>query len=250
MSPPIIRAFPDTTQLIRAAADFVAGAITDALAARGRAWVVLSGGETPRALYERLAEGHSAPLPWDQLWWCFGDDRWVPHDDPLSNVAMVNTALFARARVATERIVAVPTDARTPSAGARAYERLLRAHFPDAAWPEFDVVLMGLGSDGHTASLFPGDRALEERAAWVTTSRAGQPVPDRVTLTIPVFSHARTMLFLVAGASKAEALAATLTGPPDPRRWPAQAAAPVAGRCLWLVDRAAAHKLPAGMLRP
>jgi 6-phosphogluconolactonase len=140
----------------------------------------------------------------------------------------------------------VPTDAANPAAGARAYEAALRTHFPGAAWPEFDVVLMGLGADGHTASLFPGDAAPAERAAWVTTTRAGTPVPDRVTLTVPVFAHARVMVFPVSGTSNADAVTATLTGRPDSARWPAQAVSPPSGRCLWLLDQTAARALPAG----
>ncbi len=245
---PIVRTYPDAAHLISAAGDLVARTITDAAATRGRAWIVLAGGDTPRALYHRLA-ADPAGLPWDKLWWCFGDERWVPRDHPLSNFAMVDNALFARAPVPREQIVAVPTDAPDPSAGARAYESGLRAHFPGTAWPDFDVVLMGLGADGHTASLFPGDRALTERIGWVTTTRAGQPVPDRVTLTVPAFSSARTMVFLVAGASKAEALANALRGPSDPVRRPAQAVIPAAGQCLWLVDQAAARELSPGLSR-
>jgi 6-phosphogluconolactonase len=111
-------------------------------------------------------------------------------------------------------------------------------------WPAFDVALMGLGADGHTAALFPGDPALAERAAWVTTTRAGKPVPDRVTLTVPVFSRARWMVFVVSGSSKAGAVAATLGGSADPERWPAQAVMPPSGRCLWLLDQGAADSLP------
>ena len=205
--------------------------------------MVLAGGETPRALYRLLAECREG-LPWANVWWFFGDERWVPRHDPLSNFAMVEQALFSKAPIPRSQIVAVQTDAANPAEGARAYEAALRAAFPGVDWPEFDLVLMGLGADGHTASLFPGDPALAERAAWVTTTRAGKPVPNRVTLTIPVFAHTRAMIFLVTGAAKADALAATLTGPRDPNRWPAQAVIPATGRCLWLVDHTAAAKLP------
>lgn len=239
-----VSVYPDPSRVIDAAAKIVIRAAADAVAARGRAWIVLAGGHTPRALYARLAA--SDELPWARLWWCFGDERWVPRADALSNFAMVERALFSTAPIPSDHILAVPTDAADPAAGARAYEAALRTHFPGAAWPEFDVVLMGLGADGHTASLFPGDAAPAERAAWVATTHAGTPVPDRVTLTAPAFAHARVMVFLVAGASKADAVAATLNGPHDSARWPAQAVMPRSGRCHWLLDQAAAGSLPAG----
>lgn len=237
-----VSVFPDPSRVIDAAAAIVARAATDAVAARRRAWIVLAGGHTPRALYARLATDNG--LPWAGLWWCFGDERWVPRADTLSNFAMVDRALFSTAPISPDHILAVPTDAADPAAGARAYEAALRTHFPGAAWPEFDVVLMGLGADGHTASLFPGNAVPAERAAWVTTTRAGHPVTDRVTFTVPVFAHARVMVFLVAGASKADAVAATLNGRPDHARWPAQAVMPRSGRCHWLLDQAAAGSLP------
>ncbi len=242
MQATIVR-YPDPAALVAAAADAVVRELREAVERRGRACVVLAGGETPRALYRRLAESREG-LPWASVWWFFGDERWVPRNDPLSNVAMVEQALFSKAPVPHSQIVTVPTNANDPAAGARAYEAALRARFPGVDWPEFDLVLMGLGADGHTASLFPGDPALAERTAWVTTTRAGRLVPDRVTLTIPVFTRARSMIFLVTGAAKADALAATLAGPRDSTRWPAQAVIPAAGRCLWLVDHAAAAKLP------
>lgn len=246
--PPMVRSYPDTAGVIAAAAEVVSREITQAVEARGRAWVVLSGGETPRALYTRLAESSGA-VPWEKVWWCFGDERWVRRDDPLSNFAMVDNALFSRAPIPRDQVVPVPTEASDPVEGARAYDHALRAHCAGAAWPAFDVVLLGLGADGHIASLFPRDPALEERTRWVTTTRAGQPVPDRVTLTVPVFAHARVTVFLVAGASKSDAVAATLTGPRDPVRWPGQAVMPTSGRCTWLLDHDAAAKLPTDSVR-
>ena len=242
MTATIVR-YPDPAALVAAAADVVTRELREAVERRGRARVVLAGGETSRALYRRLAEDREG-LPWADVWWCFGDERWVPTNDPLSNFAMVEQTLFSKAPIPRAQIVAVSTDAADPAAGSRAYEAALRTHVPGVDWPEFDLVLMGLGADGHTASLFPGDPALGERAAWVTTTRAGRPVPDRVTLTIPVFTRARSMVFLVTGADKADALAATLAGPRDTTRRPAQAVIPVSGRCLWFVDHAAAAKLP------
>ncbi|MFZ5863410.1 MAG: 6-phosphogluconolactonase [Nitrospirota bacterium] len=240
--PPIVQVYPDAARAAAAGCEILAREIATAVAARGRAWVVLAGGRTPRAVYERLA-AHAGGIAWEHTWWCFGDERWVPCTDSRSNRALVQDALFANTPIPRRQILAVPTEERAPPAGARAYEAALRAYFPGATWPAFDVVLMGLGADGHTASLFPHDSALAERAAWVTTTRVGRPVPDRVTLTIPAFAHARLMVFLVSGASKADAVAATLGEHRDEARWPAQAVMPRAGACRWLLDRDAARAL-------
>lgn len=240
--PPTVQSYPDAARVVAAGADLVTREVARAVAARGRAWVVLAGGETPRALYTRLAASREV-LPWENIWWCFGDERWVPRADPLNNFAMVERVLFSRAPIPRHHILGVPTDAGDPSAGARVYEAALRVHFPGAEWPGFDVVVMGLGADGHTASLFPGDPALDERAAWVTTARAGKPVPDRVTLTAPAFAHAGVMIFLVTGAAKAHAVRGTL-GAPDAARWPAQAVMPRSGSCYWLLDHEAARPVP------
>lgn len=246
---PTVHVYSGAAEVVAAAAELLTHDIHRAVQARGRAWVVLAGGETPRGLYHRLAESFRN-LPWAKIWWCFGDERWVPHTDPSSNFCMVDDALFSKAPIPRAQILAVPTNAVDPAAGARAYEARLRSCFPGAAWPEFDAVLLGLGADGHTASLFPGDRALSERAAWVTTTRAGDPVPDRVTLTVPAFTHTRSMIVLVTGAAKAHAVAATLAGPRDPGRWPAQAVVPRSGRCVWCLDHAAAEQLPPGFASP
>lgn len=242
----------DYPTLIADAARVVAHEVREAVDRRGTCRLVLAGGETPRALYERLA---APPLcetiPWAHTHWFFGDERWVPHADPRSNAAMVERALFAHLAIPRHHIYPVSTDAANPKAGAAAYETMLRAAFRSSdAWPVFDVAILGLGADGHTASLFPGDAALAERTAWVTATRAGSPVPDRITLTIPVFASARFMLVLVSGAAKAASVAATLEGPRDPTRWPAQATIPTSGRCVWFVDRDAASKLEQRTNRP
>jgi len=234
----------DYDQLIARAAEIVAGEISAAAGRSGKCRIVLSGGETPTALYVRLtAPPFLEAIPWARTAWFFGDERWVPPDDPRSNAGSVQRVLFSKAPVPSDQIFPVPTDLQNPRESARAYEATLRTHCPSDAWPAFDIVLMGLGADGHTASLFPGDDAVTERTAWVVATRAGRPVPDRITLTVPVFAHAGVMCFLVAGSAKADALAATLEGPVDPMRWPAQAVQPPSGRCIWLIDDAAGAKL-------
>lgn len=241
---PIIERHPSRDALVAAAAEAVTREIREAVARSALCRVALSGGETPRALYARLAEPPWADaIPWSKTQWFFGDERWVTRQAAESTFAMVNDALFSKVKIPPSRIFPVPTDERDPRAGAAVYEATLRAQFGRVPWPEFELILMGLGADGHTASLFPGDPALAERRAWVTATRAGHPIPDRLTLTVPVFAHAQAMIFLVAGSSKARAVAATLGGPRDPARWPAQDVLPVAGRCLWLLDAEAAALL-------
>ncbi|MEO5657725.1 MAG: 6-phosphogluconolactonase [Nitrospiria bacterium] len=239
---PTVETYPTGAAVISAASDLVASEVRHAVAGSGRCTIVLSGGETPRALYARLAARPDG-LPWSRIAWFFGDERWVPQDDPLSNYRMADEALFSHVPISRDRLFRVPTELAPPAAAAAAYEVALRAQFPGRDWPRFDLALMGLGADGHTASLVPGDAALGERTAWVTATRAGRPVPDRITLTIPVFAHAQTMMFLVAGGAKADAVAATLEGPRDPVQWPAQAVEPIDGRCRWLLDREAAGRL-------
>ncbi len=241
---PIVERHPTREALVTAASEAVSGAIGHAVARSGQCRIALSGGETPRALYARLAgPPWGDAIPWSRTHWFFGDERWVPRRAAESTFAMANNTLFSRVNIPPSHVFPVPTDERDPRAGAAAYEATLRAQFGRIQWPAFDLVLMGLGADGHTASLFPGDAALSERGAWVTTTQAGCPIPDRVTLTIPVFAQTQVMMFLVAGSSKACAVAATLAGPRDPMRWPAQGVAPAAGRCLWLLDDEAAALL-------
>lgn len=238
---PTVDTYPTIEALIAAAAETVMREIRRAADDSGRCTIALAGGETPRALYARLAARPDG-LPWSAIAWYFGDERWAPPQDAQSNYRMVEETLFSRVPIPRNQILRVPTET-TPPAAAAAYETALRTRFPGRDWPVFDLALMGLGTDGHTASLFPRDAALGERTAWVTATRAGRPVPDRITLTVPVFARARTMIFLVTGAAKAEAVAATLEGPRDPDRWPAQAVEPIDGHCRWLLDREAAGRL-------
>ena len=172
--------------------------------------ICLSGGETPRPIYALLAEEpYRARMPWARIHWFFGDERHVPRDDPRSNFKMVEEALFSRAPVPAQNIHAVPTD-RSPEESASAYARELQSFYgaPElsADRPLFDLMLLGLGPDGHTASLFPGHQALDEKQKWVLPiSTPTQPEP-RITLTLPVLESSRAVLFLVAGAKKRDAL--------------------------------------------
>ncbi|MGQ0644805.1 MAG: 6-phosphogluconolactonase [Elusimicrobiota bacterium] len=216
-------------------------AAEQAAARSGRFTMTLSGGRTPEALYARLArEPYRGRMPWGKVHLFMGDERFVPPDHPESNYRMVRSALLEKIPIPAVNIHPMPTQCAGPAECAADYERSLKTFFGAAGFPVFDVALMGLGEDGHTASLFPGTPALEEKTRWaveVFPPLPSRPPCARVTLTFPVFNSARRIIFLAAGAGKARILKEIRQGPPD--RYPAQKVQPVAGRLEWRVDRAA-----------
>lgn len=227
--------FPSTSSLARAAAETVVETLRAAIAERGRADLVLTGGSTPRALYALLAADYPHALDWTKVDVFFSDERHVPHDHDASNFRMARDTLLDGLPIPPEHVHPFPTGS-TPGADARAYERTLRAHFGDE--PDFDLVLLGMGADGHVASLFPGSPALDETERWVvaTQSPPSSPVRDRITLTFPTINAARTVLFLVAGEEKRRALAAVLRDPDDA---PPAERVEARERLLWFVDEEA-----------
>jgi 6-phosphogluconolactonase len=210
-----------------------------ALAAPGPFRVSLSGGSTPKALYELLA---SAPFierfPWRRVHWYWGDERFVPYDHPDSNFRMTREAMLANAPVPPENINPVPTDGDPDDAAAR-YERTLQTAYGaavlDPARPLFDITLLGLGPDGHTASLLPGEPVLEERRRWVAAVSHGRP-EVRITMTYPVIESSRHVAFLVAGKDKAPIMSEIRGGD---SQVPAARVLPV-GDLVWFLDKAAA----------
>lgn len=241
-----VRIFQDAAELARAAADEIALHVGRILHERGRFTWALSGGSTPRALYRLLAsDEYRERLPWRAIHFFWGDERHVPPDGAESNFRMAREAMLDAVPVPAENIHRIAGEEPDAERAAKLYEDELRSFFALAPgeWPRFDLVLLGLGKDGHTASLFPGSDAVRERerlvvAPWVEAQRA-----FRITLTPPVLSHARRALFLVGGEEKAAALQAVLAGRREPDRYPAQA---VEGDRLWLVDREAARLLRSG----
>jgi 6-phosphogluconolactonase len=204
--------------------------------------VALSGGNTPRHMYELLAtEPCKTRVEWSRVHIFFGDERTVPPDHPDSNYRLAYEALISH--------VPIPPDNVHPINGvgdavtnAHFYERELKLFFSGSEWPRFDLVLLGLGKDGHTASLFPGTSALSERRAWVVANWIEDLGTHRITLTAPAINAAANVEFLVTGADKAPALAAVLDGPRDPEHLPAQLIKPKSGSLIWLVDTQAASK--------
>ena len=202
--------------------------------------ICLSGGSTPRSLYERLAEPAVASrFPWSRVHWFWGDERFVPHDDPDSNYRMACEALLSQVRVDSGNIHAVPTENLSPDQAAAAYEGMLKRFYGadklESQRPIFDVTLLGIGEDGHTASLFPGQPALEEDRRWALAIVGARP-ETRITLTYPVLNSSRDVAFLATGEGKREVVARARAGD---RTLPAARVHPV-GRLHWFVDRAAA----------
>jgi len=208
--------------------------------------VALSGGSTPRRLYELLCgSSYCDAFPWTRTQWFWGDERFVPHDSPQSNYLMVREAMLSRAPVPAANIHPIPTEGLTPEDAALAYERELK-HFYGAATlspdrPLFDVTFLGLGPEGHIASLFPGTGILDERARWVGAVIGAKPEP-RITLTYPTLESSREIAFLVTGAAKRPVLERLLEGDPE---LPAARLHPVHGTLRLFVDRAAAPRTAA-----
>lgn len=210
---------------------------------RGRFTVALAGGSTPLRAYELLAsEEYKHHLDWSKVHIFFGDERCVPPDDAESNYRMANEAMLSRVGLPPENIHRM-NGMGDAVANARLYEDELQTYFNDAAWPSFDLVLLGMGDDGHTASLFPGTKALTEQEAWVTANWVEKLGAYRITLTAPAINHAAHIIFLVTGETKAERLREVLNGEYDPQRLPAQLIKPLDGSLEWFVDKAASARV-------
>ena len=206
----------------------------------------LSGGRTPGLTLEVLSsEPYRSRFPWGMVHFFQVDERWVPPGDPASNQRMQRESFVSRAPVPPDHFHPVDTSCSGPPEGARRYEETLRRFFGEktAGFPRFDAILLGLGADGHTASLFPGSSALDEDTAWVTTAEGGAPPVPRVTLTLPVLNAASQVIFLVGGREKASVLAEILSG--KRAELPASRISPRRGKITFLVDAAAAGEIDA-----
>jgi len=239
----ILQTYPDLESLSEAAAGLFARLAEAAVKTRGRFSVALSGGGTPRQAYEILARPpFREQLPWDRTHVFWGDERCVDPKDPRSNARLAREALLDHVPLPRTQIhpfLCHPS----PGAGAREYEVLLRDFFGKAP-PRLDLVLLGLGENGHTASLFPDDAALDEQEHWTAAVYVPGEGLHRVTLTPVLINRAALVAFLVAGAAKAGVLREVMQKPRDPRRLPAQLINPESGELYWLVDRESAGQLP------
>lgn len=240
---------PDAAALARRAACYFVEMIGEAVGAQGRARIAISGGTTPRAAFELLVDPGQpwrTRMLWEKLDLYWVDERCVPPGDAESNYHMTREALLNHVPLKPQQIHRIEGELE-PAVAADRYESELRSSFRlDAkAFPQFDLVALGMGADGHTASLFPGTDALHEQNRLAMANHLPQKDAWRITLTWPVIDRARSVFFLVAGADKAEILKEVLTGPLDPGRLPSQLIRPASGILTLILDRAAAALLPA-----
>jgi 6-phosphogluconolactonase len=242
------RVWPTAAEVAAGAAEMFAAGAAAAVEARGVARIAVSGGSTPKAMFALLAD-QSAPyfarVPWDKLHLFWVDERCVPPTDADSNYRMTKEAMLAKVPLAATQIYRMEGEL-DPRVAASRYEAEIRREFrlEGTETPVFDLVLLGMGDDGHTASLFPHTQALHEMARMVVANHVPQKDTWRITLTLPVIDRGREVAFLIEGAAKADVLYDVLLGAYDPEAKPSQAIRPASGKLTFLLDAAAAAKLP------
>ena len=213
--------------------------------------VALAGGSTPKALYGLLVNDPAlcSQVPWDKMHLFFGDERHVPPDHPDSNFRMANEAMISKSPLKPAQVTRIKGEYPDTEQAALEYEKALREYFKlkDGDYPRFDLVLAGMGNEGHTLSLFPGTKALHADGRIVVRNWIGKLYTERITLTAPAGSNSAEIIFMVTGADKAPALKAVLEGPFEPEQLPAQALQPKNGKLLWLADAAAGSMLTSGI---
>ena len=234
----------------RAAQEFVQAA-TSAVSEKGSFSVALSGGSTPKVLYSLLANDAAlrAQIPWDKMSVYFGDERSVGPDHPDSNFRMATETMLSRVPLQADQVFRIKGEYKDTERAALEYEQALRTGFKIAErqFPRFDLVLLGMGNEGHTASLFPGTKALHETKRLVVRNWVGKLYTERITLTAPVINNAARVIFMITGADKELALKGVLEGPNEPDQLPAQMIQPANGKLLWLVDTIAGGMLSTGI---
>ena len=239
-----IRILNSLADLSQAAAAEFATLTVEAVRSKGRFFVALCGGSTPRGLYTLLADQAQRSLPWEKIFFFWGDERHVPPDHPDSNYRMAFEALLSKVPIPSENIFRIHAEEKDTDIAAREYEQTLAPffHLKSGEFPRFDLMLLGMGPEGHTASLFPGTRALQEKKRLVVANWVDKLNAYRITMTLPVLNHSACVLFLVSGRDKANILREVL----DEQRegLPASMVRPTNGRLVWMVDREAASFLP------
>jgi 6-phosphogluconolactonase len=245
----LFQQFKNLEQASIAAVDQIVKSAKSAVSEKGFCTIVLAGGRTPQQTYELLSKPSWADqMPWQQSHFFWGDERWLASKHPDSNFSMAHNALFSKVHIPPRNIHQIPTGHQAPEIGAKMYEKHLRDFFhsksltetirisENTTFPSFDLILLGMGADGHTASLFPGSNFLEEKKKWVTAVKedAGSPPVPRITLTLPVLNQAKNILFLLSGNKKREILDTVLNEPKKALAYPAAHVKP-RENLLWLV---------------
>jgi len=233
-----LRVFPDSKAVAREAVRLIAEAADSACRERGVFRLLLCGGASPKAVFHLLARGEGVPaVDWSRVQLYWGDERYVPYDHAESNFRAARDILISKVGVPEANIFPMPTAANDPDEDARRYQETLRESLrvEPGEWPEFDLALMGVGPDGHTASLFPGTPAVNERVLWVTSSKAPGGLP-RITLTAPAFNQSRLAVFIAVGETKRAILQEVLAGAKTPEEVPAKLIHPRGGPPVFLVD--------------
>jgi 6-phosphogluconolactonase len=240
-----IRTLTTPQELFASAAEHVVLAANEAVSARGRFTIALSGGSTPKSLYNLLATNARTTLPWEHTLFFWGDERHVPPTDPESNYRMVDEAMLSKVPVPPANVYRMPAENPDAEAVAETYEQTLRKVFqlgPNDV-PQFDLILLGMGPDGHTASLFPGTAGLKEKSRLVIANWVEKLKTYRLSFTLPAINAARSVAFLVSGTDKAPVLKAVLEGNDPGEQYPAKLVHPKDGKLIWFLDRAAASAL-------
>lgn len=242
-----VRVLADRAALQQAAAELIVQVAQARDAVAGNFTLVLAGGSTPAGLYRLLAqEPFRRQIAWERVWVVWGDERYVAPDDAESNYRLARETFLDSVPIPLGQVFPVPTHGADPSEAAQAYSHTVRRVL-DTSGGLFDMVLLGLGPDGHTASLFPHHPALDldddQETLVVAVADAPKPPPWRISLTAHALNRARQVLFLVSGAEKADAVYEVVAGQPDPHQWPGQRVHPPEGSVTWLVDEAAARRL-------
>lgn len=246
MTPSVeIRVLTTPQEVSEVAAEEVVRCAKQAVTERGRFTIALSGGSTPKNLFNLLATNARTVLPWDRTFFFWGDERHVPPTDPESNYRMAEDTMLSKIPVAAGNVFRIPAENPDAAAAAEAYEQNLRKFFQLKAGevPVFDLILLGMGPDGHTASLFPNSQGLQERSRLVIANWVDKLKTSRLTLTLPVLNAARCVAFLVSGTDKASVLRTVLEEEASPEQYPSKLIKPESGKLIWLLDRAAASEL-------
>jgi 6-phosphogluconolactonase len=246
-----IRILPDGAAIAKRAAQEFAQAAAAAVRAKGSFNVSLAGGSTPKALYGLLVNDPAlrSQLAWDKIHLFFGDERHVSPDHPDSNFRMATEAMISKSPLKPEQVARIKAEYPDAEKAALEYEKALREYFKlkDGDYPRFDLLLAGMGNEGHTLSLFPGTKALHPDGRIVVSNWIGKLYTERITLTAAAANNAAEIIFMVTGADKALALKGVLEGPYEPEQLPAQLLQPQNGKLLWLVDTAAGSMLTMGI---